>query len=799
MRGLNRRLACALLMTAALLAPTVAEASSTGDRLCLEEAGSSATLPTDTAVRQAATGLEDVLSRAAQTAAPLKSLSPLEQAEVRLQAGSSAAESPGAEAVARFCYAAGELIRVAPEGSLRQAQSYLLTALRRSFEAKLPELAARTAYKMGLVTPSGTSLRTLRGKSTSTPDADHIAARLRDLEAVEGQRTCPALTQVASADLGGAEAMLSLECAARLAAAAGDPLTGALATLRFARNALQYSDSSDEPAKWLALAQEHSLAGLELAGRVSNPQLRGELLGRLSNVALQAGTASSAPVSAAIAQIRSSSAGNAAEEATVAELEARLALRRGDGAAARRFIEIAILSESQRSLPLRVPTFFLLLAQAEPSRREEHVAAAYAALENIRPRIPRYDPLTEEPMFALYMRQVFESAADVQLTVAGSAGNQIGGVQQIVEAYRQAELQSAVGSECLPERAQVRPEDLASGEVLLYPLVFADRVELIVLAGTASGERRFERLEPNRSASRHDVAKAAEKLIRALNSGRGADYRAPARALYDILIRPIEAKLGPNSSLAIIPDRTLRGVPFGALLGSDGRFLVQRTALSVAPALAYSQPGTTLRNDQVSIVAAALAREVSLPAGYFPALAGTTSEAQIAAQNGRPGRLFSDFTRDQLVTSLKAGRVDVLHLATHASFNGRSDRSFIVASDGIVRLAELRDMVEQNRVRDDFLDLLVLSACETAVGDDQSSMGLAGAAVQAGALSAIASLWPVDDAGTAELMRHFYKAYRSGRSRAQALREAQIAMIDSGAEKADPFVWAAFTLVGAWR
>ena len=143
--------------------------------------------------------------------------------------------------------------------------------------------------------------------------------------------------------------------------------------------------------------------------------------------------------------------------------------------------------------------------------------------------------------------------------------------------------------------------------------------------------------------------------------------------------------------------------------------------------------------------------------------------------------------------------IDILHLATHAVFNGRSDRAFIVANGEVVRLAELREMIDRSRARGEPIDLLVLSACETAVGDDQSTMGLAGAAVQAGARSVIGSLWQVNDTGTAELMREFYRRYSAGGARAEALRGAQLALIDGGGANADPAIWAAFALLGAWR
>jgi CHAT domain-containing protein len=138
-------------------------------------------------------------------------------------------------------------------------------------------------------------------------------------------------------------------------------------------------------------------------------------------------------------------------------------------------------------------------------------------------------------------------------------------------------------------------------------------------------------------------------------------------------------------------------------------------------------------------------------------------------------------------------------LATHATFNGRSERSFIVASDGAISLDSLRALIEANRSRGKDLLLIVLSACETAMGDDRATMGLAGAAVQAGAQSAIASLWQVDDIGTVELMRQFYANLATSESRADALRKAQLALIARGAALGDPSIWAAFSLMGGWR
>ena len=402
--------------------------------------------------------------------------------------------------------------------------------------------------------------------------------------------------------------------------------------------------------------------------------------------------------------------------------------------------------------------------------------------------------------FSLYLRDVFTAAAELELGEGqDSAG--IRRAQEIVEAFRQAELQSAFGSECLPPRAAVRPDDLLPGEIILYPVLLEDRVELLYVTSSdgEGGPARYRRLPPNRAFNRARVADLVEQLVLAMRVGGSGAWQGQARTLYDLLIAPIAGQLGPDAMLAIVPDGPLRMLPFAALVAPDGRFLVEQTRLSLIPALAYSEPAGSRRAGRLDLVAASLERRMDLPVGSFPALEGTGEEARIAASFATRQQLLPDFTRAELAGALDRGRVDVLHLATHAAFNGRSDRAFIVANGGVIRLSELRDLVAGSRTRGGTLDLIILSACETAVGDDEASLGLAGAAVQAGARSVIGSLWQVSDEGTAGLMREFYRLYAEGLPRAEALREAQLVLVRSGGDMADPGIWASFALLGAWR
>jgi CHAT domain-containing protein len=135
------------------------------------------------------------------------------------------------------------------------------------------------------------------------------------------------------------------------------------------------------------------------------------------------------------------------------------------------------------------------------------------------------------------------------------------------------------------------------------------------------------------------------------------------------------------------------------------------------------------------------------------------------------------------------------HLATHGEFSSDHRQSFILTYDSRLTMDELRRTLGK---RASSLDLLVLSACRTAAGDDRAALGLAGIAVQAGAKSALASLWYINDQATSELMSSFYQGLKTGAyTKAQALRQAQLALLTSEQYR-HPSYWAPYLLIGNW-
>lgn len=219
------------------------------------------------------------------------------------------------------------------------------------------------------------------------------------------------------------------------------------------------------------------------------------------------------------------------------------------------------------------------------------------------------------------------------------------------------------------------------------------------------------------------------------------------------------------------------------------------------------------------------ARVLAMGASTFanlPSLPGVALEVETITPRLWSGTalLNRDFTIANLVKQQQQKPYAIIHLATHAQFNpGMPDRSFIQFDQERLTLDQIQTL---NWTRS-HISLLVLSACETALGDRQAELGFAGLALQAGVQSAIASLWPVSDLGTLALMSEFYQQLKTTSTKAEALRRAQIAMIEGGIKiegqdlrsslslvslpdslsknvpksLSHPFYWAGFSLIGS--
>jgi filamentous hemagglutinin family protein len=302
-----------------------------------------------------------------------------------------------------------------------------------------------------------------------------------------------------------------------------------------------------------------------------------------------------------------------------------------------------------------------------------------------------------------------------------------------------------------------------------------------------------------------------------------AVYLEPAQQLYRWLMAPLEADLKALNvqNLIIIPSSGLRSIPFAALHNGQ-QFLIENYSISIMPSFSLTDTRYEDISDQE-----VLGMGASIFTDKPPLPAVPVELSAIASPEQGKSFLNQDFTLANLQAQRAAQSFGIIHLATHSEFQpGVPSNSYIQLWDTKLRLDQMRQL----KWNDPPVNLLVLSACSTALGDEQAELGFAGLAVASGARSALASLWEVSDEGTLGLMVEFYQQLRSrGENnrpiiKAQALRQAQLAMLrgqvrlENGALRvagredlislpapiaargnrllSHPYYWAAFTMIG---
>jgi CHAT domain-containing protein len=359
----------------------------------------------------------------------------------------------------------------------------------------------------------------------------------------------------------------------------------------------------------------------------------------------------------------------------------------------------------------------------------------------------------------------------------------------VVEALKVAELRDYFRDPCLGSEHALQAESVPR-TVVVYPVLLPERTELIV--SRVSGLERFSVPVPTATLE------AEVRRFRALLEKRTTrEYLPHADRLYDWLVRPYQAELAPEKTdtLVFVPDGALRTIPMAALRDAGtGKFLVEQVALAITPGLTLTEPR-------------AIAREsaVAMRAGLTQAVQGYPGLPYVADELDALGEAFGGtalvderFVAPSVEHEIASRQLGIVHIASHGEFLPESSQSFVITYDGRIPMDSLGALVSMTRYREQPLELLTLSACQTAAGDSRAALGLAGVAVRAGARSALATLWSVNDRAAADLVSEFYFALREpNTSRAAALQRAQLALLGTLRYR-HPGYWAPFVLVSNW-
>jgi len=363
--------------------------------------------------------------------------------------------------------------------------------------------------------------------------------------------------------------------------------------------------------------------------------------------------------------------------------------------------------------------------------------------------------------------------------------------RDLIESLQIAELDNFLGEACLDKTEQI--DQIDSTATVVYPIILSDRLAVIY---SKAGRPLFYSVTYK---SQQEVEQTLKKLLASLNPV--SDFRQRYRLsqqVYDWLIRPLETQenLKQTKTLVFVLDGILRNIPMSALYDGE-KYLIEKYAVTLSPGLQLIQ-GRSLKSNNLKALIAGISEARS---GFSP-LPGVKSEVKkISEKINSASILLNDkVTEASLASQVKNGSTNIIHLATHGQFSSRLEDTFLLTWDGQINIKELSELF-QNRVsrQSQNIDLLVLSACDTAAGDNRAVLGLAGLAVKSGAHSTIASLWPVKDAATVILMDLFYEnLLKPGTTKAEALRQAQIEIVQK-TDFYEPFFWSAFVLVGNWQ
>ena len=362
--------------------------------------------------------------------------------------------------------------------------------------------------------------------------------------------------------------------------------------------------------------------------------------------------------------------------------------------------------------------------------------------------------------------------------------------RETVEALKGAELSNYFQDDCVNMvNAGARSiGQMSPTAAIVYIVPLENRLELLV--ETKSGLNKVtvdvtsQRLMEQARLFRHHIERRTTYF-----------FKDHGEALYAWLIEPIKPLLKKDEvdTLVFVPDGALRSVPIAALY--DGKnYVLEQYAVAVAPGLSLieSQEATS-PNSRFLFSGLAAERH------GFPGLPAVVEEAELIAKSFEPTQLMDQtFLKDDLENTFLRNDFRYVHIASHGQFSGDAASTFVLTYDDYLTLDDLENLIRPSSYRGAPVELLTLSACQTAAGDDKAALGLAGVAIKAGARAALASLWFVSDQASAMMVDEFYRALaKPGTSKAQALKHAQTVLRNDPRFR-HPRYWAPYIMIGNW-
>ncbi|MEM7715171.1 MAG: CHAT domain-containing protein [Cyanobacteria bacterium P01_A01_bin.68] len=373
-----------------------------------------------------------------------------------------------------------------------------------------------------------------------------------------------------------------------------------------------------------------------------------------------------------------------------------------------------------------------------------------------------------------------------------------------IEALQLREIENYFQEVCLqakPEIVDTVVEKTDRRAAVIYPIILQNRIEIILKLPNQSQFNRYTTF-----IQAHEIEQTLDKLQYSLRQPEEVNQvKKISGEVYSWLIKPLEVDLQKNQveTLVFVLDGTLRNIPMAVLY--DGRakenepkYLIEKYAIALTPGLQMLEP-KPLQKKELNALISGISEKRFVDNQEFNSLKHVSFELQtIQSQIPESKKLLNkSFTDINLEKQIDSAKYTVVHIATHGNFSSNLEETYILTWNKLLKVKDFDRLFQINTNTDsEAIQLLVLSACETANGDNRATLGLSGIAVRAGARSTLATLWAVEDKSTAKLMSQFYQELQKNKfNKAKALQQAQINLLK---DSKLPLVWAPYVLVGNW-
>ncbi|MBD2605258.1 CHAT domain-containing protein [Scytonema hofmannii FACHB-248] len=370
--------------------------------------------------------------------------------------------------------------------------------------------------------------------------------------------------------------------------------------------------------------------------------------------------------------------------------------------------------------------------------------------------------------------------------------------RNVIEALQLSELENFFREACLqakPKQIDDVVDKIDQTAAVIYPIILKDRIEIILKMPSQSQLSHYTTYKEAK-----EVELKLDKLGKSLREpDRINDVHKLSQELYSWLIKPLEVDLAKLKikTLVFVLDGSLRNIPMGVLYDEKQKqYLIQKYAIALAPGLQLIDP-KPLQRRELNLLIAGISEQRQIEGRSFAPLKNVELELdKVHSLIPKSQKLFNHtFTKINVQNKIKKAPFRVIHIATHGEFSSNADKTFILTWEGLLKVKDFDKLLRLRNPSDRAIELLVLSACQTASGDKRATLGLAGIAVRAGTRSTLATLWSVEDQSSAELMNQFYQKLAQGETKAEALRHAQLELLD---KYQTPYFWVPYVLVGNW-